>query len=137
MSMGTDGTVHSMNTLERELLRGQVGEESPRLMLRTGTRVDAGSWLRGAPLWLCVMSDDLVLLAVSRRRYVQKIPLDHCRASRYCAMTGELILEPVDTLRYPRLALEPADALRALQMIAQPPDESPPHPTVHMENDRA
>ena len=42
----------------RDLLRAETGSDTePVLCLESGTRVDAGWWLRRAPVWLCITAD--------------------------------------------------------------------------------
>lgn len=77
--------------------------------------MDAGGWLRRAPVWLCVMEDQLVVLAVGRRRYVQGVPLSDCVETYYCAASGALVIAPTEELELNRLAMPPGDALKILE----------------------
>ena len=52
-----------MNALEQQLLDTTAGGRAPRLAMRTRTRIDAGRWWRPTPVWLCVLEDEVVLLA--------------------------------------------------------------------------
>ncbi|MEJ6571986.1 MAG: hypothetical protein QNL01_03165 [Akkermansiaceae bacterium] len=106
-----------MNNLEQQLLRDKAGAAAPRLQLRTKTRIDTGRWWRKTPLWLCVMEDELVLLSVSRRRYFERLPLAVSQATHYNHSTGELVIEPAESLQYNRCALSPRDALRVLKFL--------------------
>jgi hypothetical protein len=106
-----------LNAQETRLLEEVIGAEPPLLCLQTGTTVDAGGWMRQVPLWLCVTRDDLVLLAVDRRRYARKISLAECGESEYAAVTGELILKPAPGLEFNRIALAPAAALKVLEQV--------------------
>jgi hypothetical protein len=106
-----------LNRLEQQLLRDTVGNSSPRFILRTRTRVDTGRWTRRSPLWLCIMEDEIVLLSVGRRRYLQRRPLEDCRESHYNAARGGLVIAPGDGLRFPCLEMPVADALKALDFI--------------------
>lgn len=106
-----------MNHREQQLLRANVGAENPRLRLRTKTRVDTGLWWLKSPLWLCVMEDELVLLSVSRRRYIERLPISKSEATHYNHSTGELVIEPAESLQYNRCALSPRDALRVLKFL--------------------
>ena len=107
-----------MNELEKALLREVAGGEEPRLCLCTKTRVDAGGWLRRAPLWLCATGSRLVLLAVARRRYVACVERAQCRESRYCHATGELLIRPAEGLEFDRVKMSAADAVKVLEWIA-------------------
>jgi len=103
-----------MTQLERQLLRHATDGVEPRICIRTATRVDTGRWWRPTPVWLCVMADELVLLSVSRRRYLERVALDECRATRYCHATGQLVIEPTESLTFPHLAMSPKQALAVL-----------------------
>lgn len=115
-----------MNPLEQQLLRMETGGAEPRLCLRSGTRVDTGRWWRSSPAWLCVTDDELILLAVARRRLVVRVPLRDIPASRYHHATGELVIEPGETLALNRVRLPLQDALQVLQFI-NTASESQPH----------
>ena len=106
-----------MNTLEQELMRQETGGVEPRLCLRSKTRVDAGRWWRRTPVWLCVMEHEMLLLAVARRRYVERVSLGDCPDSHYSATTGELVLAPGEELRFNRFALSPRNAVRVLEFL--------------------
>ena len=104
-----------MNELEKKLLQSVAGAEIPRLCLRTETRVDTGGWLRHSFAWVCVMDEQLIVLAVGRRRYVQAVSLSDCHESEYCAASGTLVIAPTEKLEFNRLAMSPADALKVLE----------------------
>ena len=106
-----------MNQLEQQLLREHVGDAEPRLQLRTKTRIDTGRWWRKTPLWLCVMDDELVLLSVSRRRYLERIALSESRKSHYNHSTGKLVIEPTEALQYNSCTLTLRDSLRVLNFL--------------------
>ncbi len=106
-----------MNPLEQQLLQSETGAAEPRLCVRTGTRVDTGRWWRRSPVWLCVTDDELILLAVARRRLFARIPLRDAHASRYHHATGELVIEPGEELPLNRFKLPPEDALPILDLI--------------------
>ena len=116
-----------MNPLENQLLRAETGAAEPRLCLRSGTRVDTGRWWCGSPVWLCVTGDELVMLAVARRRFFARVALGAVRASRYHPASGELVLEPGEGLPLHRFKLPVHDAFRLLSFL-QPPSEVQPHP---------
>ena len=106
-----------MNDLETALLQSVVGDAQPLLCLETNTRVDAGGWLKKqVPVWLCVMDDQWVVLAVGRRHYLQAVPLADCAESHYCAASGTLVIAPTEELELNRLAMSPADALKVLEI---------------------
>lgn len=115
-----------MTPLEQSLLQEATGSHEPDFLLRTRTRVDTGRWWRTSPLWLCVAGGELILLAVGRRRHLERIPLADCGASRYNPAGGELVIAPAESLRFPRLAVHPSEALRALKFIR--PQATSPNP---------
>lgn len=108
-----------MNRLEYAFLMAQTDGAEPRLSVRTQTRVDAGRWWRRNRLWVCVTDSDLVVLAVARRRYVQRVSIANCQSSHYCNTTGELVIDDGEELRFNRLAMSPAEGLNVLRTLAQ------------------
>lgn len=108
-----------MTELEKQLLATVcgVGGGEPPLCIRSRMRIDAGRWWRRSPLWVCATGSHLILLAVSRRKYIEQVPLADCRASRYNAESGELILAPVETLLFSRIRMKSSDALAVLRAI--------------------
>lgn len=112
----------SMTPIEQQALQDVVGDQPCRLVLRTGTRVDTGRWLKRSRLWLCIVGEELVLLAAARRRYVQKVALSDCRDAMYCHATGRLVLAGCEGLRFNQITLSPTDALTVLGMIGQGQD---------------
>lgn len=106
-----------MNEKEKKLLLEATGGEEPILCLKTKTRIDAGYWWWRTPVWLCVTPAELILLAVARRRYVDRVPVAACSESTYCAATGQLLLAPVEGLEVSRLELSPAESLQVLSAL--------------------
>ena len=106
-----------MNSRERQLLREEVGDAEPRLCLRTKAKIDAGRWLRNSRAWLCVMEDELIVLAVARRMYFSRIPLSECQGTHYNHATGELVIEPGETQQFSRFRMQPRDALSILKLL--------------------
>jgi hypothetical protein len=106
-----------MNGLESALLQELTGGAERKLLLRTRTRIDAGRWWRKTPVWLCITADELILFAVARRRYTGRAPLADCRSSHYAHATGELVINPTESLRIKRLSLTPREALDALDFL--------------------
>jgi hypothetical protein len=108
-----------MNQLESALLQELTGGAEPQLILRTRTRIDAGRWWRRTPVWLCITPDELILFAVARRRYVDRVSLADCVASHYAHASGELVIDPAESLRIKRLSLTPRKALNALDFLTK------------------
>ena len=105
-----------MNRLEKGLL-SEVSGGRPRLAVRTRTRIDVGRWWWPRRAWLCVMDDELVMLAVGRRRYVAHKPLADCQDSFYCHATGQLAIEPGEELTFNRFKMLPSQGLTLLAEI--------------------
>jgi hypothetical protein len=120
-----------VNSREQQLLQTETGGAEPRLRIRSGTRVDTGRWWRNSPVWLCATDDELIMLAVARRRFLARVALRDARASRYHHATGELVIEPGEALPLHRFKLPLHDALRILNLIQSASDSPPnqPHPT--------
>jgi hypothetical protein len=106
-----------MNELETQLLRAECGGAEPAFCLRTHTTIDAGRWWRPTPVWLCIVGDELMLLAVARRRFVERVKLAECHASYYHHATGQLVIEPTEQLRIKHLSLTPREALDVLNHL--------------------
>jgi len=63
------------------------------------------------------MDDELVMLAIGRRRYVAHKPLADCRDSFYCHASGQLAIEPGEELTFSRFKMSPTQALTVLAEI--------------------
>jgi hypothetical protein len=112
-----------MNELELKLLREEIGDAEPSLCIRTGTKIDAGLWWRRTPVWLCVVGSELILLAVARRRYFERVSIADCHASHYSHAVGELMIKPAESLRLHRFAVSPAEAIRVLDFLKKTSDD--------------
>lgn len=118
--MPTLETTHpdaALSAQENALLSEELAGQRPQLLLRSKTRVDTGRWLAKSPLWLCVTETTIVLLAASKRRYVQRMPITDCTTSQYCHTSGALLLQPSDQWRFHSIQLPPADALKVLKHL--------------------
>ena len=106
-----------MNLLEETLLDELTDGAEPKLLLRTRTRIDAGRWWRSTPVWICISGNELILFAVARRRYVERVQLADCRDCHYIAATGELVIDSTSSLRMKRVNLSPRDALKVIDFL--------------------
>ena len=106
-----------MNGLESALLQELTGGAEPKLLLRTRTRIDCGCWWRSTPVWLCISGSELILFAVARRRYSERVPRADCHSSDYMATTGELVIESATALRMNRIKLTPREALNVIDKL--------------------
>ena len=106
-----------MNPLESALLDELTDGAAPELLLCSRTRIDAGRWWRRTRVWICITASELILFAVARRTYAERVPLSDCRSSHYAAISGELVIKPTEALRINHLALSPKEALRVLDFL--------------------
>lgn len=106
-----------MNDLESALLEEITNGEEPRLLIRTRTRIDAGRWWRPTAVWLCITARELILFAVARRRYTERIPLSDCINSHYAHSSGELVIDPAEALHMKHVKLSPREALDTIDFL--------------------
>jgi hypothetical protein len=118
-----------LNSLEQQLLQAETNATEPRLCIRSGTRVDTGRWWRHSPVWLCVTEKELIMLAVARRKFFARISLKDIQASRYHHASGELVIEPDDSLPIQCFKLSLNDALNILHLISPTINTLQPQPT--------
>ena len=104
----------------RHLLDTVAAGDKPQLCLESGTRVDAGGWLRRSPVWLCITADRVVVMVAGRRCQVASVPRAACGRSRYDHATGEVVLAPAAPLPFDRLAFPPREALQILHLLDGP-----------------
>ena len=101
-----------MNSKERDILNAEIGDVEPRIEC-SETRIDTGGWWSRTPLWVCVTEQDVVVLAATRRSYLQRFINPAVTVTT--AVTGELVIEAGENLRFRRLAMSPTNALRVLE----------------------
>jgi hypothetical protein len=106
-----------MNKVEQAVLHNELGDVSPRLAIRCRTRMDTGRWWIKDPIWLLALDDRLVLLAASRRRYIQQVPFSELAQSYYCHQTGELVLAPYEELTVNQMAMKASEAIHLLRVL--------------------
>jgi hypothetical protein len=117
-----------LNPLEQTLLHEAVGNAEPLALTCSHTRIDTGRWWRTSPLWLAVMQGEIIVFAVGRRRYLERIPVAGCDASFYNHATGELVFSPAESLRFRQLRMKPSEALRILPLLSSTSKTSTQHP---------
>ncbi len=108
---------NNMNVREKQLLKEHCKGKEASDTIRTDTYIDTGRWFRKSPLWLCFYRNECVVMALGRRRYIESVPRESYSDSYYCHTTGELVIEPIETLTHKRFKLTPAKALRALHAL--------------------
>ena len=97
------------------LLQEQMGDLIPDICIKTRARIDTGMWGRKSPLWICVVGADLVMLAISRRRYFVRKPISDCASSHYNYAKGEFVVDPGEDLQFHHFPMAPRDALKLLK----------------------
>ena len=87
------------------------------ITLKTTTTIDTGRWFRQAHVHLTLADSTLTLHAPGPRPFSATTPVSDCHASRYHHPTGELILEPAESLPIRNLRIPPQEALRILRSL--------------------
>ena len=106
-----------MNYKAAQLFHKEMGEATPDVCIRSKARVDTGLWLLRSPMWLCVVGEELVMLAVARRHYFARIPMAECSKSYYNHATGEFVVETGEDgreLQFHQFPMSPREALSLL-----------------------
>ncbi len=117
-----------MNALEQQLLEQESGSTAPLLTVRTDTRIDVGLWWMQRPIHLCLFDNELLLFAVARRRYHERLALSDCQRAHYSPASGELVIESDPPLRFPRLKMPASTAIQVLAHL-NPNARTPKSPT--------
>lgn len=102
---------------ERTLLDELRGAAPVVFLVRSGSAVDVGNWLRRRPLWLATTVRELILFSAGKQPYCEKIPFAGLHRSLYNHVTGTLVLAPAPETRTKHIALAPLDACQALAQI--------------------
>jgi len=109
----------------RRLLDRLLGDAAVFCLLKSGTKIDVGSWFGKRRVWTCLTDREMLLFAAGRRPYVERIPLGQLHQSRYNHVTGQLVLAPwsadlpapVESTRTGGLKLSPLKGLEILSHI--------------------
>lgn len=99
------------------LMNELAGTRDIRMAMGTGTRTDVGRWFGKGRVCLCLTDMELLLFAVGKRSYVERIPVHGLSESRYNHVTGELVLAPAEGARVTRLKMPPLDSLGLLELV--------------------
>ena len=114
----TDAVTYTARRRARAVhrLAAAVGAGRPvSALVDTGTRVDTGAWGWRGRLSVCLLADELLLLAPGRRSYVERAGRPEMAASLYNAVTGELVLAPAPGLRQRTVRVSPMDGYAILR----------------------
>ncbi len=101
------------------------GDRPVYLLLKTTTRVDVGSWLGSARVWLACLDGEILLLAAGPRPYDVRLPASELHESVYNPVTGQLLLAPAGHRDIEPLGLPPREAYQVLAQVFE--DEETPH----------
>jgi hypothetical protein len=102
---------------ELELAGDKASPENISFSVRTGSRVDVGSWFRKVRVLACVLPDELFLVAPGICPYVDRIPFSELQESLYNHVTGEVVLAPWEGPRVRKLRMSPLDGSKVLEYI--------------------
>ena len=89
------------------------------MKVRTGTCIDVGLWWRNKPLWLVITDHMVVLFGISRRKYVEQVPVACCQDVSYNPSSGELVISSQPALRFPRLKMPTSQALEVIDLMKE------------------
>lgn len=106
-----------MNHATRDLYQQVIGDTPVYFVALTETRLDVGSWLSKAPLWVAATVDELILLAAGKRPHCERIPFRILRESLYNHVTGCIALAPAREIATTQLKLMPAEGYQLLAQI--------------------
>jgi hypothetical protein len=91
-----------------------------RMVVRTGGRVDVGSWFRNARIWMWVLGEELVLIAAGwagPNPYVQRVEFSQLQESIYNHVTDQLVLAPAEDVPVKALGMPPTKGYQVLAQI--------------------
>ena len=110
-------SIHKMKFREKHLLKQFGDGQDPIELIKSTTKIDTGGWMRNSNLWLAIFKDEVVVMAIGRRKYIDRAPLTDITQTHYCHTTGELVLAPIQTMIHRRLKMSPGDSLRAFDAL--------------------
>jgi len=90
------------------------------LRIRTGSRIDVGSWVRTARIWMWVLRRELLLVAAGYggdRPYCQRVDFGSLQESVYNHVTGKMVLGPADGVPVKGLTMSPVEGYQVLSQI--------------------
>jgi hypothetical protein len=102
---------------ELELAGDRVSPENISFSVRTGSRLDVGSWFRKVRVLACVLPGELFLVAPGICPYIDRIPFSELQESLYNHVTGEVVLAPWEGPRIRKLRMSPLDGSKVLEYI--------------------
>jgi hypothetical protein len=115
-----DAIIAKMPRGSAALARQLIAGRDVFLIVRTGTKVDVGSWLFRGRIWLAVLDDGLAAVASApggARPLAEIVPFHGLRRSRYNHVTGQLVLAPTGLAGTKGLAMSPIEGCQVLAQI--------------------
>ena len=115
-----EAALRRMGRAPAELARKLLAGREVYAVVRTGTKVDVGSWLARGRIWLIVLEDSLAVVATARgagRPMAQEVPFPKLRRSRYNHVTGQLAPSPATLPGTKGLAMSPVEGAQVLAQI--------------------
>lgn len=101
---------------QRQLLDDLRGSSEVLLLLRTGSSVDTGNWLRAGRIYLAVTDEMLLLFADGKRPVASSVAFSELAQSLYNHVTGKLVLAPAPEVAVKAVALNPDQARLVLHL---------------------
>ncbi len=115
--LNRDRRLARLGESRERFLESLIGDRDVYHVQRTGTKVDVGYWTGKRRVWSCLLDDQLLLCAIGRLSFVERIPLDELRDSQYNHVTGEIVLAPIEITKVQTLKVPPLAALEMLTNI--------------------
>ncbi|MEI8314309.1 MAG: hypothetical protein WCG79_02545 [Verrucomicrobiota bacterium] len=106
-----------MTASEQRLLAAVARDETPAVVLESGTTVDVGQWFQNGRVWIACFAGRVAVFADGKRPHSEEIPVAELAKSFYNFLTGELALAPAPLARVRRLQFAPLDANKILEQI--------------------
>ena len=103
-------------------LRSMVGDAPVFRVEKTGTKVDVGHWFGKVAVWISILEDEMILLAVGRRPFSERVAFDELGKTQYNHVTGEVVLAPAEASAIKTLRLSPLVALDILAYLLRGED---------------
>ena len=97
-----------------QYLRDLIGNRDVYLVQQTGTKVDVGYWMGKRRVWTCLLDNEMLLFALGRVNFFDRIPFSELRDSQYNHVTGEIVLAPIEITKVQTLQVPPLAALEIL-----------------------
>jgi len=111
------GRLRELRRAERRLLEEACGAGAEQFVLLTRSRVDVGQWLSRGRLWLAWTDGALLLFAMGKRPFVERLAAADLAESLYNPVTAELVLLPAAEARQRTVRVAPVEGWNLLERI--------------------